>query len=185
MVLFYPPIKRIKEINSIEPYKSIGPWSLADFRQVKDWREIEYNLHYTFRSSLNTAIKKQKELFHISIQEVKEKLNNINPDKIIHKPKIDRMFQDDDFLNYITELFIFSGLINWLNFQGGWTFVLFPGTFDIVRQFLKLEGVRRGLIAYWSEALIRLKEKEQMSVYARFHNWNAVARINQKIENMG
>ena len=46
----YPPLKRIKEINSSEPYKSLGPWSLADFRQVKNWKEIEYNLHYTLKS---------------------------------------------------------------------------------------------------------------------------------------
>lgn len=28
----YPPSKRVKEINSTEPYKSLGPWSLIDFR---------------------------------------------------------------------------------------------------------------------------------------------------------
>jgi hypothetical protein len=37
----YPPLKRIKEINLSEPYKSLGPWSLADFPQVSDWKNVE------------------------------------------------------------------------------------------------------------------------------------------------
>ena len=254
----YPPLKRIKEINSSEPYKSLGPWSLVDFRQVTDWRKIEYNLHYSFRSKLNTSVEKQKELFHISVKEATESLNSLNPDEIVNKPKIDRMFQDEDFLNYITNLFIFSGLMNWINIQGAWTFVLFPGTsggryftlnigphevafstlgkkdipqinmilldrlildfgdvinwvsghngffevdhyatalprsvsiqftgsFEDVNEFLKLDGVRRALIAYWNEALIRMKENDTSSVYARFHNWNAIAKIHYRIENI-
>lgn len=27
----YPPIKRIKEINMSEPYKSLGPWELIAY----------------------------------------------------------------------------------------------------------------------------------------------------------
>lgn len=254
----YPPLKRIKEINLSEPYKSLGPWSLVDFRQVTDWRKVEYNLHYTFRSNLNTTIEQQKELFHISVAEVSKLLNEIDPEEVMNKPKIDRMFQDEDFLNYITNLFIFSGLMNWIDIQGSWTFVLFPGTsggryftlnigphevafstlgkkdkpqinmilldrlildfgevinwisfhngtfevdhyttalprsvsitfpgtFEDVNEFLRLDGVRRALIAYWNEALIRMKEKEIMSVYSRFHNWNAIARIHYRIENI-
>lgn len=38
------------------------------------------------------------------------------------------MFQDEMFLEYITNLFAFTGLMNWLNIQGAWTFVLFPST---------------------------------------------------------
>src|SRR6056297_1881487 len=103
----YPPLKRIKEINSSEPYKSLGPWSLADFRQVKNWKEIEYNLHYTFRSKLNNSIENQKELFHVAVIEVSKFLNELDNDEIIKKPKIDRFFQDKEFLDYITNLFIF------------------------------------------------------------------------------
>lgn len=254
----YPPLKRIKEINSSEPYKSLGPWSLSDFRQVTDWRKVENNLHYCFRSSLNTTINQQKELFHISVQEATKLLNDINPEEIMNKPKIDRMFQDEYFLNYITNLFVFSGLMNWIDIQGSWTFVLFPGTsggryftlnigphevafstlgkkdnpqvnmilldrlildfsevinwisfhngsfevdqyakalprsvsiifpgsFEDVNEFLRLDGVRRALVAYWNEALIRMKEKGIISVYSRFHNWNAIAKIHYKIENI-
>lgn len=254
----YPPLKRIKEINSTEPYKSIGPWSLADFRQVKDWRNVEYNLHYAFRSKLNTEIEKQKELFHVSLIEASSFIESIDPDQIINKPKIDRMFQDESFLWYIVNLFMFTGLMNWLNIQGAWTFVLFPstsggryftinigphevafstlgkrdvaqqnmilvdrlifdfgevinwimdhngtikvdqystalprstsimfeGSFEDLNEFLKLDGVRRALIAYWNEALINMKEKNIMSVYSKHHNWNAIAKIHQRIENI-
>ena len=84
----YPPMKRIKEINSTDPYKTIGPWSLADFRQVRDWRKIEYNLHYSFRQKLNKTIKKQKELFQVSIQTASKLLHKLDEGEIINKPKI-------------------------------------------------------------------------------------------------
>ncbi len=229
----YPPLKRIREINATEPYKSHGPWGLADFRQVKDWRKVEAFLHYCFKNKLTKKIAGQKELFQITLQEASKKLDQINPEEIIKKPKIDRMFQDKDFLEYIQKLFTFTGLMNWIDIQGAWTFVLFPrtsggryftinigphevafstlpkkdekplhmilmdrlildfgvvknwinghdgqieedryaralprstsisfvGSFDDVQQFLNLEGVRRALIAYWSEGLTELKER--------------------------
>lgn len=254
----YPPLKRIKEINTTEPYKSLGPWSLEDFRQVKDWRDIEYSIHYTFRSRLSN-IEQQKELFFVSKKEISLYLDSISPEQIINKPKVDRMFQDENFLSYIKELFKFTGLLNWLNSQGAWTFVLFPstsggryftinigghevafstlerrhdpqinmilvdklifdfketirwvenhdgevesstyqtalpravsimfaGNFESASEFLNLGGVRRALIAYWSEALLQMKEQERLSLYARHHNWNAIARIHRLIHGDG
>ena len=41
----YPPMKRIKQINSSQSYKEHGVWSLHDFRQVADWPSMESNLH--------------------------------------------------------------------------------------------------------------------------------------------
>jgi hypothetical protein len=251
----YPPVKRIREVNISEPYKSLGPWSLADFRQVTNWRKIETFLHYTFRSKLIKHVDGQKELFHVTVQEASAKLNEIDPANILKKPKIDRMFQDEDFSGYILKLFTFAGLMNWLDIQGAWTFVLFPmtgkgryftinigphevafsnlprknekpthmilmdqlvldfptvsewvcahngqikkdvyttamprstsilfdGTFVDVLHFLKLDGVRRALIAYWSEGLIGLKERGVSSSYAKYHNWNAVAEIRSRL----
>jgi hypothetical protein len=251
----YPPLKRIKEINSTEPYKSIGPWTLSDFRQVTDWRKVEYSLHYMFKSKLNCLINNQKELFHLSAHEASDKLNEIDTTMIISKPKIDRMFQDTEFSEYLVKLFRFTGLMNWLDIQGAWTFVLFPstnggryftinigphevafstlsrkgeksvhmilmdklildydnvkkwiqnkngeineesyakalprstslifeGSFTEVIDFLNMDGVRRALIAYWNEALIRLKENNKLSVFSRYHNWNAIAELHKKI----
>lgn len=101
---------------------------LSDFRHVTDWRAVEYSLHYSFRSKLNTVISNQRELFHLSPHEASEKLNEIDTEVIISKPKIDRMFQDQELINYLTNLFKFTGIMNWLDIQGAWTFVLFPST---------------------------------------------------------
>ena len=89
----------------------------------------------------------------------------------------------------------FGEVINWITLHKG-TFkvdhyatalsrsvsIRFPGSFNNVNEFLGLNGVRRALIAYWNEALIRLKEKDSLSLYARFHNWNAVAQLYYKIQ---
>ena len=255
----YPPMKRIREINNTEPYKSFGPWSLVDFRQVKNWRNIEHQLHYMFREKAVTSIDQQKELFKTSVFEVTTKLNEIDPELILYKPKIDRMFQDESFLSYITKLFSFTGLLNWLDIQGAWTFVLFPatsggryftinigphevaystlgrnnenqtnmllvdklimdyrpvrkwinehnghigfdmyksalpratsltfeGSFDVALELFQLDGVRRAIIAYWVESLIQLKENNNMSLFSKYHNWNAVAKIHNYLDNIG
>lgn len=251
----YPPLKRIKEINSTEPYKSLGTWTLADFRQVLDWRTVEHNLHYRFRSSLNTETKNQKELFHLSVAEASKALNELDEEQILYKPKIDRMFQDEAFLSYIVRLFRFTGLVHWIEQQGIWTFALFPstnggryftlnigthevafstlgkkdspqqnmlvldslildfpavkkwvkvhggaiqkadydtalshsvslhfeGSFSDSAEFFSLDGVRRALIAFWHETLIKKSEEDKLSPYERYHNYNAVARIMEKV----
>lgn len=124
----YPPLKRIKEINTTEPYKSLGPWSLEDFRQVKNWRSTEYSIHYAFRSRLSKDIEQQKELFLVSKKEISLYLDSLCPEQIVSKPKVDRMFQDNKFFSYVKDLFKFTGLLHWLDSQGAWTFVLFPST---------------------------------------------------------
>lgn len=174
---------------------------------------------------------------------------------IVNKPKIDRFFQDEEFSRYLLHFFNFTGLMNWLDIQGAWTFTLFPstgrgryftinigrhevafsttprkeepsdhmilmdnliydfkevtrwvrkhdgamkkdvyesalprstsvyfyGTFEDAYEFLDLDGVRRALIAYWTDSLIRLKEKNSQSMFAKFHNWNAVAEIRSRL----
>ncbi|TNH04482.1 GIY-YIG nuclease family protein [Testudinibacter sp. TR-2022] len=56
--------------------------------------------------------------------------------------------------------------------------VSFEGDFSTTLEFLKLRGVRRALVAYWYDALFELKHGEKLSPYARFHNYNAVAKLN-------
>jgi len=46
---------------------------------------------------------------------------------------------------------------------------------------MALDGVRRALIAYWNEALVRMNESSKMSSYAKYHNWNAVVQIIKRI----
>jgi hypothetical protein len=251
----YAPLKRIKEINSCEPYKSLGPWSLHDFRQVADWRKVEYALHYTFRGRLVKSIAGQRELFAISPVEVSKHLDQIDESLVLRKPKVDRMFQDHEFAGFLAKLFRYTAILNWLDLQGAWTLSLFPSTsggryytlnigshevafatapstdrlpvhmihmdrlvhdFDGVRswvrsrsgelvdenyatglarstsvffkgnfgtaeEFLGLNGVRRAIIAYWTEALINLQERGSTSLHAKHHNWNAVAELRKRI----
>lgn len=124
----FPPAKRLKEINETEPYKSLGPWVIVDFREVLDWKMVEHNLHYRFRDFQNKEILNQKELFHVSKNIAIEALETIDPNEIVYKPKIDRMFQDERFLNYISELFFFSGLIHSIDIQGIWTLSIYTQT---------------------------------------------------------
>ncbi len=64
------------------------------------------------------------------------------------------------------------------------TSIFFEGDFESVNNFFSLNGVRRALIAYWSEALIKLNEENRLSLYAKHHNWNAVNRLYKKIYGM-
>ena len=251
----FAPMKRIREINSTEPYRSLGPWSLHDFREVSDWRAVEYGMHYAFRSKLSRSPSNQKELFRLAPRAASAHLCRLEPETLIRKPILDRTFQDEDFGKFLDHLFAFTGLLSWLDVQGAWSFVLFPSTaggryytinigrhevafaalpdsidqpfyhsivmdrlirdfpkvkawirrrngklregvytsampratsvgffgdFEDASEFLRLDGVRRALIAYWTEALIRLKERGVTSAFSRHHNWNAVAELRRR-----
>jgi hypothetical protein len=251
----YAPFKRIKEINTSYPYRKLGPWTLHDFRQVTDWRHVEYHLHYAFRSKAAKLIVGQRELFNVSPVLASKELAGIDESMVVRKPKVDRMFQDQEFSRFLGKLFRFTGIVNWLDLQGAWTFNLFPstkwgryytlnigphevafttcesndqrpwhmlhmdslilecndavrwikkrageikennyslglyrsasvlfeGNFETALQFLDLPGVRRAIIAYWTEALLGLKERGVLSTYARYHNWNAVAELKKQL----
>ncbi len=251
----FAPLKRIKEINASEPYKSLGPWFLHDFRQVADWRQVEQHLHYSFRSKFTASVTGQRELFAISPVEASRFLEQLDTSTVLRKPQIDRLFQDQEFSCFLAQLFKFTTLLNWLHLQGAWTFslftstsggryytinigthevafatlprhwrpsmhmihmdrlihdfktvknwvkhhngalvddaypsglhrstsVFFEGDFHDALEFMKLDGVRRALIAYWTEALIMLQEKEVRSLHARHHHWNAVAELKARI----
>jgi hypothetical protein len=252
----YAPMKRIKEINACEPYRCHGPWTLHDFREVSNWRAVERHLHYAFRDRLDASIKRQKELFSVSPVLASAELLRIDETSVLRKPKVDRMFQDQELLSYLNKLFRHTGLMGWLDLQGAWTFSLFPstsgsrfftlnigrhevafstmrphrasaqhmihmdrlihdfrevrawvkdrggdmvndnyasalerstsvffdGSFAEAYAFLDMPGVRRAMIAYWTEALIGLRERGSLSVHARRHNWNAVAALKAVIE---
>ncbi|MCL2136558.1 MAG: GIY-YIG nuclease family protein [Coriobacteriia bacterium] len=248
------PMKRLKEINTSEPYSLFAPWSLYDFRQISDWRSVEHSLHYTFRDSLVDSIAGQKELFAISPYEASQKLKSIDPELLLYRPVIDRMFEDKPFAEYLMSLFRISGLTNWLDSQGAWTLslftstaggryftiniglhevafsslrkpqqinmlymddailrheescdwienhngglyvgdyksaladsisVYFEGDFATCQEFLSLAGVRRAMVAYWTDSLLRLQERNALSINAKRHNYNAVADLAEKIK---
>jgi hypothetical protein len=53
----------------------------------------------------------------------------------------------------------------------------FDEDFANAERFFSLPGVRRALIAYWSEALADLRERQANSVYARYHSYDAVSAL--------
>ena len=251
----HAPLKRIREINACEPYKSLGPWSLHDFRQVTDWRNVEYRLHYALRSKLVSSIPGQKELFAAAASDVSAYLAGLDTSLIVKKPQIDRLFQEAELADFLEKLFSTAALLKWLDLQGGWTFSLFPATsggryytlnigrhevafsaiankerplthmiymdqlvrdfrephawllehggtfsdgyyasakshatsvmfsssFDEAAGFLGLPGVRRAILAYWNESLVEMQERGSLSVFARYHHWNAVAELHRRI----
>ena len=63
--------------------------------------------------------------------------------------------------------------------------VFFSGSFDVASQFLEQPGVRRAIIAYWTERLVAAAQKGTGSVFSRFHNYNAVAVLRHRIQSPG
>lgn len=124
----YPPGKRIKEINTAEPYRSLGPWELKDFRQVKNWRKIESELHFIFRDHRDYEIESQRELFRIDPLKASEELHNKSLRYSTRINETRRLFQHEQFYEFIIMLFKYTGLRNFLDLQGSWTFRLFPQT---------------------------------------------------------
>lgn len=55
--------------------------------------------------------------------------------------------------------------------------VSFWDNFASAERFFALPGVRRALIAYWSESLADLRERNANSVYARYHSYDAVSEL--------
>jgi hypothetical protein len=53
----------------------------------------------------------------------------------------------------------------------------FHGDFGRAERIFGLPGVRRALIAYWSESLADLRERSVKSTYARYHSYDAVAEL--------
>ena len=59
----------------------------------------------------------------------------------------------------------------------------FAADFAEAEHIFGLPGVRRALVAYWSEALIDLHERGANSVFGRYHDYNAVAKIMTRLAN--
>jgi len=53
----------------------------------------------------------------------------------------------------------------------------FQEDFANAEKIFQMPGVRRALVAYWSEALADLRERQTNSVYARFHSYDAVSEL--------
>ncbi len=55
--------------------------------------------------------------------------------------------------------------------------ITFLEDFANAEKVFHLPGVRRGLVAYWSEALADLRERNAKSSFARYHSYDAVSEL--------
>jgi hypothetical protein len=53
----------------------------------------------------------------------------------------------------------------------------FQDDFASAEKIFNLPGIRRALIAYWSEGLADLRQRQADSVYARYHSYDAVSAL--------
>ena len=52
--------------------------------------------------------------------------------------------------------------------------IQFRSNFPDAERFFAIPGVRRALVAYWSEGLAEMREQNTSSAFARYHNYDAV-----------
>ena len=69
------------------------------------------------------------------------------------------------------------------SYKSGALSLWFSAPLEDAESLFALPGVRRALVAYWSEALIDLHERDAKSVYARYHDYNVVAALVSQIRN--
>lgn len=62
------------------------------------------------------------------------------------------------------------------------TAIYFKGDLADARELLTLPGVRRSLIAYWTEGILEMREQGRESTYKRYHQWNAAAELQRRAE---
>jgi hypothetical protein len=55
--------------------------------------------------------------------------------------------------------------------------IYFKSEFAEAEAIFGLPGIRRALVAYWSESLADLRERNAKSTYARYHSYDAVAAL--------
>lgn len=123
----FPPT-RLRQINSSEPYASLGPWGIADFRKVKDWPEVEKILHQQFADKRVRHIDGAHELFNIRAPDARRRFEMIDNTYLVNVESLDAMFVDTDFRRYLVRLMQASGLLSRLEDQGRWTLTLYPST---------------------------------------------------------
>ena len=68
--------------------------------------------------------------------------------------------------------------------RGRATGIHFSGTLGDARELLSLPGVRRSLIAYWTEGLLEMRETGRESSYKNSHQWNAVSELQRRADGM-
>jgi hypothetical protein len=63
--------------------------------------------------------------------------------------------------------------------------VMFEGALDEAIEFLSLDGVRRSLVAYWYDLLLRASDAGRGSLHAKHHSTAAIHAILRGAETIG
>jgi hypothetical protein len=124
----HPIAKRLKEINNTVSYADVGPWQLSDFLHVTDWPLVEGRLHQHFQDRQIGDVAGTRELFNVSPIEARGQMKLVdNLLRVGHETTL-RLFENRDLVQYVYQLFNFSGLFGSLDIQGAWTLRLLTRT---------------------------------------------------------
>jgi hypothetical protein len=85
--------------------------------------------------------------------------------------------------------------MNWLKKVDGWmkptpyasnwgqsVALHFEASFDQAAGLSQISGFRRALVAYWYDALLRMRDGKKRSLFARFHDYDAVSEVFRHLE---
>lgn len=89
-------------------------------------------------------------------------------------------------------IFSYETTVNWIRQNGGefieanyktakvgLMLVAIKGPFSQATKLLSMPGVRRAIIAYWQDWLAEMRSRNTKSLFARFHNYEAVNRLSK------
>jgi hypothetical protein len=114
---------------------------------------------------------------NIGSHEVAFSTRKPNNDKFTHYLVLDRLILD--YPDTIIWIGLRDGAVEEAHYASAERAVIinFEGDFANAEKIFNLPGVRRALIAYWSEALADLRERQASSVFARYHSYDAVSAL--------
>jgi hypothetical protein len=114
---------------------------------------------------------------NIGPHEVAFSMRKPNGGKFTHFLVLDRLILD--YPDTIIWIGLRSGEVEQAQYVSAERAVVihFQEDFANAERVFNLPGVRRALIAYWSEALADLRERRASSVYARYHSYDAVSAL--------
>lgn len=155
-------LSRLFELTGLEVFlDQQEAWTFSLFPKTAGGRHFTLNIgrHEVAYSSLNIAEPKQPpEFAHMIVCDAL-----VCEDKVVRKWLADHGGE-------IEETPYASALPNAVCLH-------FYGKFEEVFGILDLDSVRRGLIAYWFDALLRMRRNNSRSFFAKSHNYSAVSSI--------
>lgn len=98
-------------------------------------------------------------------------------DKFAHYLVLDRLILE--YPETVMWLGRHGGVVQEAEYKGAERALIVSFEEDFVKanSFCKLKGVRRAMVAYWADALADLRERNALSVYARYHSADAVSQL--------